>query len=297
VLRASAGFILDQVRLGRGPLGFLDALILVAITQANVDLLQRDPELNRQYATYDQVPPDSLRRPISINAVSQSLGVPFETARRRVARLAAARLCNITPAGVIVPSPVVKLGSHKAAAEANCARTRALYLRLADLRLAPEPPDAAPWSGPAPLRAVARASSDYLLRVIAAAGASLGDVVSTAIWLEILRSTHEQLADEAGLCPDRSSPVSVSAVAKRIGLPTENVRRRVADFTERGLCERTGAGVVLARDTPHSPEMALMLRDNHRDLNRMFAALGQLGILASWRTGSDMLPPAAHEFR
>lgn len=293
VIRASAGFILDQVRLGRGPLDFLDALILMAITQANVQPVQRDPELDRQYATYQRPPPDSLRRPISVNAVAQSLGVPFETARRRVAQLARARLCSVTPAGLVVPSPVVRASSHRVAAEANYARTRALYLRLAELDLAPETPAAEPWTGAAPLRAVARATAEYLLRVIATAAPELGDVVSTAIWLEILRSTHELIPEQAGLSPEHSAPVPVTAVAKRIGLPTENVRRRVAEFAARGLCERTRGGVLLAADAAQRPELARIIGDSHRDLNRMFTALGQHGVIALWQAEAAFPPPGS----
>ena len=282
VIRASAGFILDQVRLGRGPLSFLDALILMTITQANVQPVLRDPALDRRYATYEDAPPDSLRRPISVNAVSQSLGIPYETVRRRAARLARIRLCSATPAGLIVPATVVKLDSHKAAAEANYARTRALHLRLTRLGLTPETPPTTPWSGPAPLRAVARSTAEYLLRVIATATAGLGDVVNMAIWLEVLRSTHEDIPEALGIVPDRSIPVSVVALASRIGLPTETVRRRMADFTARGLCERTREGVALGRETTQRPELASLIRDNRRQLNRMFVALGLLGIVAAW---------------
>lgn len=282
VLRASAGLILDQVRLGRGPLDFTDALILMAVTQANVEPILRDPALNRAFAAYDRPPPDDLRRPISVNAVAQSLGVPFETVRRRVTRLSRVGVYRITPAGVIVPGWVVRLGSHRAAAEANYRRVQELYFRLAPLGALSATPNIAPWDGAAPLRAVARASAEYLLRLIATANAQLGDLGSAVIWLEVLRSTHEHLPDDAGVDRAQRRPVRVTAVARRLGMPFETVRRRIVDLAARDLCETTDQGVVLGAQTAESAPFAAICDANHRDLARMFASLGQLGLLAAW---------------
>ena len=286
VLRASSGLILDQVRLGRGPLDFTDALILMAVTQANVEPILRDPVLNRTYAAYDRPPPDDLRRPISVNAVAQSLGIPFETVRRRVSRLSKIGVYRTTPAGVIVPGWVVRLSSHRAAAEANCRRVQELYFRLAQLGALPAAPKVEPWTGRAPVRAVARASAEYLLRLIGAANAQLGDLTSAVVWLEVLRSTHEHLPDEAGVDPAQSRPVRVTAVARRLGMPFETVRRRVMDLAARDLCEITGQGVVLGAGTEQSAAFAAICDANHRDLLRMFASLGQLGLLAVWEAGA-----------
>lgn len=282
VLRASSGLILDQVRLGRGPLDFTDAVILMAVTQANVEPVLRDPALNREFAAYDQPPPDELRRPISINAVAQSLGIPFETVRRRVTRLSRVGVYRTTPAGVFVPGWVVRLGAHRSAAEANYRRVQDLYFRLAGLGALSALPESAAWSEAAPVRAVARASAEYLLRLIATANLQLGDLGSAVVWLEVLRSTHEHLPDEAGVDRDQCRPVRITAVAKRIGMPFETVRRRILDLAARGACQATDRGVVLSPETATSAEFAAICDANHRDLGRMFASLGQLGVLAAW---------------
>lgn len=282
VVRVSAGLILDQVRLGRGPLDFVDALILVAVTQANVDPLLRDPELNRRYATYDSAPPDDLRRPISVNALSQSLGIPFETVRRRVARLATIGLYRVTSHGVIVPRWVLRISSHKAAAEAGYDRVRTLYWRLVRLGARPELPPATPWEGPPPLRAVARSSADYLLRLVATTTAELGDVVNAAVWLEVLRSSHEHMPEAVGISMEDRRPVRITTLAKRVGIPHETARRRAAELVARGACELTREGVVLAPKVLDRPEFVRIVSANHTDLNRMFATLDQLGIVAAW---------------
>ena len=288
-LRASSGQILDQVRLGRGPLDFLDAVILMAVSQANVEPILRDAVLHRQFATYDCAPPDDLRRPISINAVAQSLGAPFETVRRRVTRLSRVGVYRITPAGVFVPGWVVQLGGHRASLQAGYRRTQALYLRLSELGALPPIPATPPWRGADPLRAVARSGAEYLLRLIATASSELGDLTDAVIWLEVLRSTHEHLPAEAGIDRERHQPVRGAAVAKRLGMPLETVRRRIADLAARGVLEAGERGVTLGMETASDPDLARIIDDNHRDLGRMFASLGQLGIVAAWRLGGATL--------
>jgi hypothetical protein len=283
VLRASSGLILDQVRLGRGPLDFLDALILMAVTQANVEPILRDPVLNREFATYDRAPPDDLRRPISINAVAQSLGAPFETVRRRVTRLAKVGAYRVTPAGVTVPSWVVQLGAHRASMEASYRRTQGLYFRMAQLGALGPMPAAEPWQGPPPLRAVGRLAAEYLLRLIEIASAELGDLNNAVIWLEVLRSTHEHLPAEFGIDRERHQPVRVAVLAKRIGMPVETVRRRVVDLAARSVLDVADRGVTLGPETASGPDLARIIGDNHRDLGRMFTSLGQLGIVAAWQ--------------
>ena len=68
----------------------LDALILSTVAVANVAHLSADPIQGMQYARLDQPEPVEVKRPISRNAVALSLGMSYETARRRVEKLIAA---------------------------------------------------------------------------------------------------------------------------------------------------------------------------------------------------------------
>src|ERR1041384_4981597 len=106
--RLANAFALDLVKLGGFGRDVIDALLLAAISQANVAQITRSPELQRQYATLDAAPPDELRRPVSINAIAGSLRIPFETARRRIAALKDLGVIKVTAHGVIVPqAPLV----------------------------------------------------------------------------------------------------------------------------------------------------------------------------------------------
>lgn len=279
-LEVSSGYLLDQVRLARRLFDFVDALIVVAVTQANVELILRHPDLQRAYAAYDAPPPDHLRRSISVNALAHSLRLPFETTRRRVARLTRLGILKTGPAGVWTPVAQVRSPHHRRVAEAGYARILALRGRLAHLPELQDLPQGPPWSGPPPLRAVARVSGTYLLRLVDVLTAELGAPLDAAVWLEILRSN----AAEAG--PPRAGragvrvPVRTAVLAKRLGLPAETARRRTAHLVSRSACELTSAGVLISESALLRPEFVRVAERNLADLRRMFAALAELGALA-----------------
>lgn len=280
-LATCAGFVLDQIRMGRGFLDFGDALILVAVTQANVESLMRDPILQRTYAAYDAPPPDELRRPISINAVAQSLGLPLETVRRRVARLSLVGVFRAGSEGVWTPTSRLGGDRHRQAAEAGYGRILALYAKLADLEELAELPVGTAWTGAPPLRAAARLSAEYLLRLVDQLTSLLGAPTDAAIWLEILRSsTADGLGGVAEPASLAREPVARQLIAKRLGLPAETVRRRLANLVAQGVCETAGHGVVVPAEVLARPAFLGLADRNLADLRRMFAGVAQLGVLA-----------------
>src|SRR5438128_968507 len=80
----SVHFILDVANISRGGGDLIDPLIATAILDANQAALHGDPALQRLYGDEASALPDEHRRPISVMALSESLRLPFETARRRV---------------------------------------------------------------------------------------------------------------------------------------------------------------------------------------------------------------------
>lgn len=289
VMQVTIGFLLDQVRDARQPLDLVDALISLTVTQANVEPLMRDIGLQRAYATYASPPPDDLRRPISINAVAQSLGLPFETVRRRIARLSPFGAYRTTRDGVYVPRSVLKAPGHRKALQAGHDRLRALYGRLLAMGELTEADDVGPrWDGDPPLRAVARISAEYLLRFVEPLIAELGDAVNVAVWLEIQRSnTEAATAKGLGWEAAERKPAGVSVVARRVGLPVQTVRRRIDALVAAGACERARGGVVVPLETLRRPEFMVIADKNRANLERMFASLGRLGVLGAWRKALD----------
>jgi hypothetical protein len=106
-VRLTGQFFLRQAELLSESTGgdLLLGLVYVAITAANTEHM--DEAVKAKYAELDEAPPDELRRPISVLALSASLKLPYETTRRYVARLEEMGIAErVGRIGVIVPKHV-----------------------------------------------------------------------------------------------------------------------------------------------------------------------------------------------
>lgn len=293
VMRASVAFMLDLVKLGRLGRNLNDGVIALSIIQANVAPITRDPRLSRAYATLDCPPPDELRRPVSVSAIANSLRLPYETVRRRVALMAAEGICEITPRGVVAPTAVLATPAHRAVLELNRSHIEAFYGQLRDIGFLgpPTPADRFPPDQP-PLRAVARISADYGLRLLEYLTQRIGGLAECLIFLEIMRSNIAGVTDaERGyeengalryLSDDRRKAISVSNLATRVDMPPETTRRHASRLIEAGLVVRVPTGLIVPGAQLSKPEIAGVLRENCMFVGRMFASLAPLGVLLDW---------------
>lgn len=266
------------MRLGRGFFDFVDALIITAVTQANVDPVLADPELQRTYATYDAPPPEELRRPISINALAESLGLPFETVRRRTTKLLLLGVLRTRAGGVWTPLSHLRSRAHRRVAEAAYDRTRALYDALAHLPEFSDLSHGRAWVGAPPLRAVARLSGEYLLRLAVVFREVFNDPVDAAIWLEVVRSATGAPPIPGGAWVRMSA--SRTLIAKRLGLPGETVRRRIANLIAQGACAQDGRGPFVPAEVLARAAFQRIADRNQIDLRRLFSGLASMGVLA-----------------
>lgn len=292
--RVTVAFILDLIESGRKNQGFLDGLISIAIVQANITPILRDPELNLAYARYDRPPPDELRRPVSVNAVATSLRLPYETVRRRVALLGERGLVETTRRGLYVPTSVLSSPDHKLMVEHNYELLRRLYFRLQDLGvLHGLPAGVAPWADDAPpLRAVSRVLIDYFLRVMEVVRTHVGDTAKGLILLSVARANTEHFPDDLrgsdGLDAEDfvsdalRKPVRIATVAGRLNMPVETVRRHVADLVAEDYLVRSAAGLVVPAANLAKPHLMKFVLANIGNLQRMFSQVARLGVLASW---------------
>ena len=83
------------------------AMIVAGVIAANVAEITADPVLGARYADEDHPPPDELRKPVTLRALSRDLRLPFETVRRRTVALIAAGTIVDCGDGVIVPTRVL----------------------------------------------------------------------------------------------------------------------------------------------------------------------------------------------
>lgn len=272
--RLSVAFLLDQITMGLGPLTTREALLVLAINQANIASLTRQPEARRRYGTLEAPAPDSERRAVSINAIAASLGLPFETVRRQVRGLLTLGVCIGTPHGVIVPQAYLGSPGYLDSVRRAGERLFRFYLeaRQAGL-LGPLPRSAYATNDGVPMRGAARLLSDYILRATDLVRALAGDVLSTIVLLSVL---------ESSLAAPKPAPRSVSAIARRLNIPEETARRHAQRLAEQDLCVRTSRGLIIPEAMLEAPAMAGLVRDNNADVQRLFAGLAERGVIDAW---------------
>jgi hypothetical protein len=110
----------------------LDTLILCTVAVANVAHLNSDPELSRAYGGVDQPEPLEIKRPLSRNAVALSLGMPYETVRRRIEKLLAGGALTEVDGGLVSVNEEARPEMVLAMAEANATLMRRLVRNMRD---------------------------------------------------------------------------------------------------------------------------------------------------------------------
>jgi DNA-binding Lrp family transcriptional regulator len=273
--RLSFAFLLDEVSQGVAGLKPLDALLVLAINQANIAPLTRDPEARARYGQLEAPAPDHERRPVSINAIAASLVLPFETVRRRVKGLCAAGVCVITPEGVVIPSSFLASPAYLQSVLTGHERLRRFYFDLRAAELVEDLPDSAfPREQVVPVRAAARLLSDYVLRVTEALMREVANVVSLMVLLALI--------DAAVAEPPRS--LSASGLARTLRLPLETVRRHLALLQEAGLCGRRGPAVAMPPHVLEGPQLSPLMSANAANVQRLLAGLAERGVVAAWES-------------
>lgn len=102
-------------------------LISLAIVQANTGHLDGAGA----YRDSGDLPPDSVRRPVSVLAIANSLGLPYETTRRHIDRMIQTGQCERVNGGVIVPASALDSTRHRELLAAHLVNLRRLVRGLA----------------------------------------------------------------------------------------------------------------------------------------------------------------------
>lgn len=293
--RLSNAFILDLLKLGAHGRDVIDPLIRTALLHAGVANVMRDPDLQVRYAGFDQDIPDELRRPASINSIAESLSIPFETVRRRIAALVEEGVCRPSGRGVIVPSAVTSSPFFRIACEVQQQKLAELYRTLRDLHLV-APPSSPPrdWPQP-PLRLVGRFTVEFVLRYRELVAEYVPDVVSSAILMDIVCANTEHLsrdADNGGIGPDgfvadaERRPVTVPQLSQRLGISPETMRRHLGVLASKGFCERSEDGYVVPAAILAGAPFTRLVIENDGNLTRLFGQLASFGALGDLERAS-----------
>jgi DNA-binding Lrp family transcriptional regulator len=283
--RASAELVIDITQISRAGGDLLQPLLLTAILEANQALINQDPALQRVYGDLETSAPDELRRPVSVNAVAESLSLPFETVRRRVRALARQGLCVVTPRGVYVPNAAVTSAGYNAIQRGRYERLKAFHDTAVRLGVVGAPSAVSPPRAAPPIRAADRALAEYMLRVSDRLMALTGGVIDGVVFLELARSNLAPLSEQDLARPDlseRLAPIRTLPLARRRGLPRETTRRHVFELEARGFCKRDSRGLRASAPPAAWPKIRALLTENLANVQRLFARLNQLGVPAHW---------------
>lgn len=269
-------FVLDVEAHGIPGLKALEAVLMMAINQANIAPLTRDPAARSRYGALDHPAADQERRPVSVRAVAASMQLPYETARRNIRRMEAQGVCIVSEAGVIVPTAYLMTSDYLQAVRVAHDRAYALFRMLRTRGLLDPLPSPNYDESEPPVRGAVRLVADYLLRVSDALVGRTGDLVTTLVALPVL-------AQAAGGNPGAPPPpLSIAAISRRVQLPAETVRRHAAALAASGLCDSSRSGLALVPGALAEPAWRSLLRDNAVAVQRMFAGLAERGVVAAW---------------
>lgn len=108
----------------------IDTLLLSTVAVANVAHLNTDKVQSQAYAGLDAPEPMEIKRPISRNAVALSLGLSYETTRRRIQKLLDEGALIEVEGGLIGANEQVRPEMVRAMAEQNAMLLRRLFRLL-----------------------------------------------------------------------------------------------------------------------------------------------------------------------
>jgi DNA-binding Lrp family transcriptional regulator len=235
-------------------------------------------------------------RTISVRAISQSLALPYETTRRKVAELEALGLCRRVDDGGLAASPAAFAGeAYDAACRETWLALRGLIVRLRTLgfdfggfdRVSAQASPRA--DGQRLAEAVAVLGDDFLLRVLEAGAGPHGSILNGVLATAMLIANAELVTHDPQLAwkyagaetppPDSlRRPATVTELATRLGFTHETVRRRVKRFVELGWARRVTGGYLYSMARQQTPEVSNTGLMTSQRFLQLLQALRQLGV-------------------
>ena len=265
----------------------ISSMMFMTISRDNVRDVTIQSQTSGAYGGLDDIPPDFLRRPVTVYALAKDLGLPYETARRHANKLVAADLVARSEEGLVIPAKVYGRESMLAAVELNWHETLRFIQALAEYGVRAAPSER---SAPADVRRQAlRVSVEFLLESLAMLMSGMDvDFLGALLCIAITRGNTQHLTEDpcvpyAGLAevpPDHlRRPVSVYHLAKSLRLPYETTRRHVGQLEAATYLERApGGGLIVPLRVLMIPSLMSGVETNWQATMRYLTALAQLGV-------------------
>ncbi len=232
-------------------------------------------------------------RTISVRAIGASLGLPYETCRRKVRALEANGRCRrVTANRLVIAHERLETPAYQAYSDARWRNLRVHLVELRDIgfdfdqfgQVSPQVAVRAPTLS----RTIAALVDDYMLRLIEARRSNV-DIIESNIITAMMNMNGEPVRRSRELTwkyaggdtppPDSvREPVTIAMIARRLKTTEEIVRRQVNNYVGRGWVRRVPGGYLFVMAQQVTP-------DAHRSRNlvnqrflQLVQALRQLGI-------------------
>lgn len=269
----------------------VSSLLVPGILDANVGHLDADPDMSRRHQALDAAYPDELRRPANALSIAQSLDVPRETARARLAGLVASGVLHRTSAGYILPNSTLISEWFLPAVPryldalndfiGGLGLIRAFGLRPGSRLAHPVWPVA--W-------AAMRLSTAHVLRETAYTRELTPGMSLTAC--HILLTVCQSVSGQLRLSPQMPArggalaalgptfgPVRGSVVAARLGLPQETVRRHLKQLVAEGYLCRGRGGYDVVHDARTLPVWRMFQKRAQANSRQLIWRLTTTGVV------------------
>ena len=284
IIRSMAEFLLRAVRAASRPHDgdMIRTVVFATIQTANLNARTLGGEGGRPATDLDALL-DAQLRPVSVNAIAKSFGIPYETTRRAAGALIERGFCRRVSGGLIAPMAALQSPELLDVAEAVEAALGATLGRLSGIgfdfdQLAAmadtgghSPP---PHNQPPSTRHVYAVAMDFMLRTTETLLPVWGDLTRSFIFAGAMSANARAItydpeqawayADMDAPPPDEARhPISVRALAQAVGMPFETVRRHVHRMVRDGGLEWRDGGVIVP--------MAFMQRESFQHHSPMIA--------------------------
>lgn len=235
-------------------LDLMSAQIVLTIAHANTGHVVSGAHIASRFAGLNDVPPDSLRLPISGYAVARQLGLPLETARRHILKLQALGWCQRVGEGFLIPEAVWRDPAALQAVVQNCRRTVAA-VRQAPVAVAPVPPPAVTEGI---VRWINRASTEFFSEGMGGLTRALGLNGNQVLLMAGLQTRSLAAGRRAAFSLDHLQgfasqevlesrrAVTAFELSRRYSLPYETTRRGLARLRDLGWAQPGPDGGLMA---------------------------------------------------
>lgn len=283
----SLAFVRDMIVITADQGDLIDALIFTTALDANMAPVDGAPDLSVRYGGVEDSAPDELRRPVSMHAVAQSLGLPAETVRRRFNELVRTGVCLSTPQGIVVPRASVVSEPYKALQRARYERARLWHRSLVAMEVLPPPTRDVPAAEAPLVRAANRAISEYTLRGCRGLLDLTGHVLSSIVLIQLVLENTRGMGGEAlerwmRNPEEQATLVRIPHLAQGLPVSRETVRRHLRTLQELGFCRRIPGGYVAVPPAGAEARLVELAHNNLAAVRRIFARLDRLGVLSAW---------------